>query len=92
MEPTTSAIGTSSKRQRKASEKERERDRDPKDTRISHGRVVYKEKTLQYQKQSQGNDLRILPSVVLSEYDKAPQLLLCKDQLICHGYEVILTF
>eukprot|EP01031_Cornospumella_fuschlensis_P042974 gene42974-52521_t len=30
---------------------------------------------------------RILPSVVLSLYDKAPQLVLSEDQLTCSGYE-----
>lgn len=30
----------------------------------------------------------ILPSVALSSYDKASQLTLSKDQLLCHGCEV----
>lgn len=34
------------------------------------------------------NDLHILPSVALSEFDKATQLSLCKDQLVCTGCEV----
>jgi hypothetical protein len=38
------------------------------------------------------NDLRIIPLVALSEYDKAAQLLLCKDQLICTGCEVSVVF
>lgn len=33
-------------------------------------------------------NLNILPSVALSSYDKASQLTLSKDQLICHGCEV----
>lgn len=31
---------------------------------------------------------KILPSVALSLYDKAAQLKLCEDQLICFGCEV----
>jgi hypothetical protein len=31
---------------------------------------------------------KLLPSVALSLYDKAPQLILSNDQLICYGCEV----
>jgi hypothetical protein len=41
---------------------------------------------------SSANDLRIIPLVALSEYDKASQLLLCQDQLICTGCEVSVVF
>jgi hypothetical protein len=34
-------------------------------------------------------NVNILPSVALSSYDKASQLTLSKDQLICHGCEVL---
>jgi hypothetical protein len=33
-------------------------------------------------------EAKILPSVALSLYDKASQLKLCPDQLICYGCEV----
>jgi hypothetical protein len=32
---------------------------------------------------------KLLPSVALSLYDKAPQLILSNDQLICYGCEVM---
>ncbi len=32
----------------------------------------------------------LLPSVALSKYDKAPQLRLSRDQLMCRGHEVIM--
>lgn len=34
------------------------------------------------------SNMFIPPSVALSTYDKASQLILSKDQLICHGCEV----
>ena len=39
-----------------------------------------------------GPSVILLPSVTLSTYDKATQLTLSKDQLICHGCEVLTTF
>lgn len=33
-------------------------------------------------------ETKVLPSVALSQFDKASQLVLSSDQLICHGCEV----
>ena len=72
------------KRIRRQSEKEKDQKNDSKLMKLSVKEKEREKITFR------GPGAALLPSVALSEYDKASQLTLSKDQLTIHGCEVII--
>ena len=70
---SSSVVTTTGKRGRKATEK------------FTDGNQIGKHPRIPFSKSNPAVETKILPSVALSQYDKASQLVLSPDQLICYG-------